>query len=473
MLQIYNTLTRDKGVFKPLKKGEVSIYACGPTVYNMPHIGNYRTFLMTDNIVRTLEYLGYRVKLVMNITDIDDKTIRDSKTAGISLKDFTEKYTAEFFKGLNMLNIKRASAYPKATENVDGMIKLAEKLMERELAYEKNGSVYYRISGFPDYGKLSKIDFDNIIIGASVDVDEYDKDNPRDFALLKASIPEEIERGIYFESPWGKIRPGWHIECSVMAMQSFGPTLDIHTGGVDLIFPHHENEIAQSEGATGKPFVCNWVHGEHLIVEGEKMSKSKGNVFTLPEIVEKFGGEVVRFMFLSVHYRKKLDYSDAFAENAKNNYLRLKETLENLEFSLENAEDNSYQEDESVINALLELDFKFREALEDDFNTPKAITVLRDLSRTVNLYLQSGKNRKVLMKLHYLYRQFSDVLGLFVEVGKKKIPDEVMKLVEERESARKRKEWTTSDALREKIKSFGYTVKDTKEGPNLRKAEES
>ncbi|MGD9775421.1 MAG: cysteine--tRNA ligase, partial [Methanosarcina sp.] len=318
MLQVYNTLTRNKETFKPLKEGEVSIYACGPTVYNMPHIGNYRTFLLADTVVRTLQYLGYKVKLVMNITDIDDKTIRDSKAAGMSLKDFTDKYSAEFFKGLDMLNIKRASAYPRATENVDGMIELAQKLIEKGLAYEKGGSVYYRISGFPDYGKLSKLDFDSIRIGASVDVDEYDKDNPRDFALLKASAPEEIERSIYYESPWGKIRPGWHIECSVMAMNSFGPTLDIHIGGVDLIFPHHENEIAQSEGATGIPFVRHWVHGEHLIVEGEKMSKSKGNVFTLPEIVEMYGGEVVRFMFLSVHYRKKLDYSETFAENAKN-----------------------------------------------------------------------------------------------------------------------------------------------------------
>ena len=217
-----------------------------------------------------------------------------------------------------------------------------------------------------------------------MDVDEYDKDNPRDFALLKASTPEEIERGIYYESPWGKIRPGWHIECSVMAMNSFGPTLDIHTGGVDLIFPHHENEIAQSEGATGKPFVCNWIHGEHLIVEGEKMSKSKGNVFTLPEIVEKYGGEVVRFMFLSVHYRKKLDYSDAFAENAKNNYLRLKETLDNLEFALKGAEDEAYPGDLETLEALPELETQFREALEDDFNTPKALTVFRELSRTAN-----------------------------------------------------------------------------------------
>lgn len=473
MLQVYNTLTRRKEVFKPLKEGEVSIYACGPTVYSMPHIGNYRTFLMTDNIVRTLEYLGYKVKLVMNITDIDDKTIRDSKAAGMSLKDFTDKYTAEFFKGLDMLNIKRALAYPRATENVGGMIELAKKLIDKGLAYEKGGSVYYRISAFPDYGKLSKLDFNKIKVGASVDVDEYDKDNPRDFALLKASTPEEIERGIYYDSPWGKIRPGWHIECSVMAMNCFGPTLDMHLGGVDLIFPHHENEIAQSEGATGKPFACNWIHGEHLIVEGEKMSKSKGNIFTLPEIVEKYGGEVVRFMFLSVHYRKKLDYSDTFAENAKNNYLKLKETLENLEFTLANAEETAYPEDNEVLKAIPELETQFREALEDDFNTPKAITVFKELSRTANKYLESGKNQQVLERLYSLYRQFSNVLGLFSESRKKKIPEEVMKLVDERENARKKKDWAVSDAIRDKIKSLGYIVQDTKEGPNVKKAEES
>jgi cysteinyl-tRNA synthetase len=473
VLQVYNTLTRRKDIFKPLKEGEVSIYACGPTVYNMPHIGNYRSFFMADNIARTLEYLGYRVKLVMNITDIDDKTIRDSKVAGMSLKAFTDKYTAEFFKGLGMLNMKRASGYPRATENVDGMIQLTKRLMDKGLAYEKGGSVYYRISGFPDYGKLSKLNFDNIVIGASVDVDEYEKDNPRDFALLKASTPEEIERGIYYESPWGKIRPGWHIECSVMAMNSFGPTLDMHTGGVDLIFPHHENEIAQSEGATGKPFVCTWVHGEHLIVEGEKMSKSKGNIFTLPEIVEKYGGEIVRFMFLSVHYRKKLDYSDAFAENAKNNYLRLKETLDNLEFALESVEDSSHPGDEDILKILPEIETQFRGALEDDFNTPKALSILKDFSHTVNKYLETGKNKQVLKKLHSTYRQFSDVFGLFAKAGKIEIPKEVMELVKERESARKKKEWSTSDALREKIKSLGYVVKDTKEGPNVKRAEES
>jgi cysteinyl-tRNA synthetase len=391
----------------------------------------------------------------------------------MSLKDFTDKYSAEFFKGLDMLNIKRASAYPRATENVDGMIELAQKLIEKGLAYEKGGSVYYRISGFPDYGKLSKLDFDSIRIGASVDVDEYDKDNPRDFALLKASAPEEIERSIYYESPWGKIRPGWHIECSVMAMNSFGPALDIHIGGVDLIFPHHENEIAQSEGATGIPFVRHWVHGEHLIVEGEKMSKSKGNVFTLPEIVEMYGGEVVRFMFLSVHYRKKLDYSETFAENAKNNYLKLKETLDNLEFALKNVEDEPGPGDLETLKTLPELENRFREALEDDFNTPKAITVFRELSRTANVYLETGKNMQVLEEIHALYKRFSDTFGIFAKAGGEEVPDEVIRLVEEREEARNIKDWKTSDAIREKIKSLGYIVQDTKEGPKIKKSEES
>ncbi|MCK5474526.1 MAG: cysteine--tRNA ligase, partial [Candidatus Aenigmarchaeota archaeon] len=275
--RIFNTLSKKKEIFKPLKANQVSIYACGPTVYNFPHIGNYRSFLMTDNLVRVLEYLGYDVKLVMNLTDIDDKTIRDSKKEGLSLKEFTEKYTKEFFIGLDMLNIKRAKHYPKATECVKSMISLTKKLVDKGMAYEKDGSVYFRISSFKDYGKLSKIDLANIKVGASVDVDEYDKENPQDFALLKKSSPEEIERGICYHSPWGMIRPGWHIECSAMSMKELGETLDIHTGGIDLVFPHHENEIAQSEAFTGKPFVNYWVHGEHLLVNSEKMSKSKGN----------------------------------------------------------------------------------------------------------------------------------------------------------------------------------------------------
>lgn len=469
MLKVYNTLTRKKEIFKPIKDDEVSIYACGPTVYSTPHIGNYRTFLMTDNIVRTLEYLGYKVKLVMNITDIDDKTIRDSKKAGIPLKDFTEIYTKEFFRGLDMLNIKPASIYPKATENVGGMIELTKKLIEKGMAYEKDGSVYFRISSFRDYGKLSKIDPDQIKIGASVDVDEYDKENPRDFVLLKASTDEEIERGIYYESPWGKIRPGWHTECSVMAMKELGNTLDIHIGGIDLIFPHHENEIAQSEGVTGKPFVCYWIHVEHLLVKGEKMSKSKGNVFTLSELIEKYSGEIVRFMFLSVHYRRQLNYTEEFAENAKNNYLKLKETLENLDFALKHSDKDDYPSDKEMLEFLPLMEKDFKEALADDFNTPKAIKVFRELSRSCNKYIETGKNEAVLENILHIYQQFADVLGLFSNIIVENIPEEVMKLVDEREDARQNKDWKKADELRDKVKDLGYILEDSKEGPKVKK----
>lgn len=470
MLNLYNTLKRKKETFRSIKEGAVTIYACGPTVYNMPHIGNYRSFLMTDNLRRVLEYLGYKVSLVMNLTDIDDKTIRDSQIAGMSLKEFTEKYTEEFFRGLDMLNIARASSYPKATENVKDMIDLTKRLVENSMAYEKSGSVYFRISSFKDYGRLSKIDLDNIKVGASVDVDEYEKDNPQDFALLKASTEEEIRRGIYYDSPWGKIRPGWHIECSVMAMNAFGPTLDIHTGGVDLIFPHHENEIAQSVGATGKSFVNYWVHGEHLIVDGKKMSKSKGNYFTLPQIVERYGGDVMRYMFISTHYRKKLDYTDTFAENAKNNYNRLKETLENLQFALKEKDSKPYPLDKETLNTLPKIREKFRDALSDDLDNPKAIKAFHKLAHIANRYLRAGKNREVLKKTLALYHEFADVLGLFSKVKDEKIPEKILRLVEERELARKKKDWQKSDELRERIRELGYIIEDSDDGPKIKRA---
>lgn len=466
--KIFNTITRKKELFVPIKKSKVSIYACGPTVYNFPHIGNYRSFLMTDNLVRVLEYLGYDVKLVMNLTDIDDKTIRDSKKEGMGLKEFTEKYTKEFFSGLDMLNIKRAKYYPKATECVKSMIALTKKLVDKGMAYEKDGSVYFRISSFKDYGKLSKIDLDNIKIGASVDVDEYEKDNPQDFALLKKSTEDEIERGIYYESPWGKIRPGWHIECSVMAMDNLDETIDFHTGGVDLIFPHHENEIAQSEGATGKPFVKYWVHGEHLLVNGEKMSKSKGNFFTLPEIVEKYSEDVVRYMFISTHYRKKLDYTNDFAENAKNNYLKLKETFENLEFALKESGKKEYPEDEKMLEALPGMQKKFKEALADDLNNPEAVKLFHELSYRANKYLAVAKNRKVLEEILALYNEFAGVLGILSK-REEKIPKEILSLAKKREDARKSKEWDSADDFRKKIEEKGYIVEDSDLGFRIKK----
>ena len=297
-LKIYNTLKRKKESFKPINKNKVKIYTCGPTVYAPPHIGNYRSFVVSDLIKRYLEYLGYSIYHVMNITDIDDKTIRASGNEGLSLKKFTDKYTKIFFDEIKKLNMKPADVYPKATDYINDMIKMTKTLIEKGYAYVKSGSVYFNISKFKNYGKLSKINLNEIKIGKTVDIDEYDKDNPRDFALMKASTEKEVERGIYFESEWGKVRPGWHIECSTLSTKFLGDSIDIHTGGVDLIFPHHENEIAQSEAYYNKKVIKYWVHSEHLIINGRKMSKSLGNYLTLEDLLEKYNPNIEKKLIL-------------------------------------------------------------------------------------------------------------------------------------------------------------------------------
>jgi len=464
VLRVFNTLKRKKELFKPIHKGEVRMYTCGPTVYAIPHIGNFRSFFMGDMIRRYLEFIGYKVKYVMNITDIDDKTIRDSKKEGLSIKEFTEKYTKEFFKGLKMLNIKKATHYPRATDYVEDMIKITRTLVKKGFAYPKLGSVYFNISKFKDYGKLSKIDLNNIKVGARVDVDEYEKDNPQDFALMKKSTTQELRRGIYYKTEWGNVRPGWHIECSVLSMKFLGKPFDIHTGGVDLIFPHHENEIAQSEAATGKKFVNYWLHGEHLIVNGQKMSKSLGNYFTLDDIVKRWSPEVVRYMFVSVHYRKKLNYTDKFAENAKRNYEKLKETFDRINFFLKSADTKKTKIDDKFLEKLPKIKKKFIEAMDDDFNTPLALRVFHELSKEINKYLEENKNKNVLKKALKLFKKFSDVFGLKFIEEKKKLSENIEKLIQEREKARKRKDWKRADAIRAELKKKGIILEDTPEG---------
>jgi len=444
------------------------MYTCGPTVYSTPHIGNFRSFFMGDMIRRYLEYIGYRVKYVMNITDIDDKTIRDSKKEGLSLKEFTEKYTKEFFRGLDMLNIKRTTYCPRATEHIQDMIKMTRALVTKGYAYVKLGSVYYDISKFKDYGKLSKVDLSNIKIGATVDLDEYEKDNPQDFALMKKSTTEELRRGIYYKTEWGNIRPGWHIECSVLSMKFLGKTFDIHTGGVDLIFPHHENEIAQSEAYTGKKFVNYWLHGEHLIVDGHKMSKSLGNYFTLEDIVKKLSPEVVRYLFISTHYRKKLNYTDKFAENAKRNYEKLKETFDRINFFLKSADTKKTKLDDKFLKKLPKIKKKFIGAMDDDINTPLALRVFHELSKEINKYLEMGKNKNVLKNALRLFREFSGVFGLKFKEKKEKLTKEIEKLIEEREKARKRKDWKKADSIRSELKKKGIILEDTPEGIKLK-----
>jgi cysteinyl-tRNA synthetase len=467
-VKFFNTLTRKKDVFKSLHKGEVRMYSCGPTVYAPSHIGNMRSFVVSDLIRRYLEFKGLKVKLVMNLTDIDDKTIRDSGKENVSLKEFTEKWTKLFFDSIDNLNIKRASIYPKATEHVEDMLKLVKGLGEKGVAYEKSGSVYYSIAKFKNYGKLARLNLKGMKIGATVDAEEYDKDNPRDFVLLKRSTTEELKRGIFYKTEWGNVRPGWHLECSALSMKYLGETFDIHSGRVDLIFPHHENEIAQSEAYTGKQFVRYWIHNEHLIVNGQKMSKSLGNYITLDELIETFSPEIVRYMFVSVHYRQKLNYTQEFAENARRNYEKLKESFDKLKFALKSAEKKK-ESDEKFLKKLKGLKEKFEEAMDDDLNTPLALSVLHELSKEINKYLEKGKNEKDLKVALKLFQEFSEVFGLKFEVKEEKLTEEIEGLIEKREKARKEGDWKSADRIRDELKEKGFVLEDTPEGVRWKK----
>jgi cysteinyl-tRNA synthetase len=460
MLKVFNTLTRSKEEFHPLKEGKVGMYSCGPTVYDVPHLGNFRSFVMSDNIRRYLEYLGYEVKQVMNITDIDDKTIRGSGEEGVSLAEFTRRYEKSFFDGLRSLNVLPAHEYPRATENVDLMLGIVEDLEAKGFAYEADGSVYFSVSKFRDYGKLSGLDMSKIKIGATVEVDEYDKENPRDFALLKRSTESEVERGIYFESKWGKVRPGWHIECSALSMKHLGPTIDIHTGGVDLVFPHHENEIAQSEAHTGKPFVKYWIHGEHLMVNGEKMSKSLGNYVSLEDALKEHSSEVLRYMFVSTHYRKILDYTPDLARNAASNYERLINAYENLLFALNTADKAEDPRMAEVLAELRQVEGEMRDAMDDDLNNPAAIGVFHKLARALNQYLLGGRSLAVLEAFREVFESFSGIFGL-VFAAPPSLSEEHAQMVRQREAARSSKNWALADEIRSRLRGEGILLEDT------------
>lgn len=466
-IKFFNTLTRKKEAFKSLHGKEVKMYVCGPTVYNVPHIGNYRSFVMADLVKRWLEYRGFAVKQVMNITDIDDKTIRDSGKAGMSLKDFTEQYTKIFFDGIDKLNIKHADIYAKATDHVKEMEKIVKVLIEKGFAYVASDGVYFKISEFKKYGKLSKLSMKGMKPGARVNVDEYAKDSPQDFALMKRSTTEEIKRNIYYETAWGNVRPGWHIECSALSMKYLGETIDIHTGGVDLIFPHHENEIAQSEAYTGKKFVRYWIHGEHLLVNGTKMSKSLGNIIALEDVAKIIGQEAVRYMYVSVHYKKKLDYTEKFAENAKNNYEKLKETFEKLNFAIEHASEKKSKSDSKFLKKMAKMKEEFEKAMDDNLNTPLALKVFHDFSKEANIHMIKG-SKDMLKKSLELFEEFSNVLGLQFR-KEDNVSKEIEELIRKREEARSRGDFTTADNIRHLIKEMGYIIEDTDKGTRWKK----
>lgn len=383
-LRFYNTLSRSLEEFVPIEPGTARVYACGPTVYQLPHIGNYRTFLFNDLLHRYLDWKGFRVKFVMNLTDVDDKTILGASRQGVSLDTFTEPVIRGFFQDLDTLGVRRAHVYPRATRHIDEMIDIIRRLIERGHAYVADGSVYYDISSFPGYGKLSRVELAEVRRGERVAADEYEKSDIRDFALWKAAKEIDREVGAVWSTPWGEGRPGWHIECSAMSMAELGETFDIHTGGEDLAFPHHEDEIAQSEGATGKPFVRYWLHVKHLLVEGEKMSKSKGNVFSLLDLRERgFRPAAIRYLLLSAHYRHELNFTFDGLEDAQAALRRLVDFLERLE--------RTHVADDAPTSSLGDLArtviHAFEEALDDDLNVPNALAALFTFVREANAAL--------------------------------------------------------------------------------------
>ncbi len=465
-VKLFNTLTRKKEIFKPLKGKTVLYYTCGPTVYDYAHIGNFATYVRQDLLKRVLEYFGYEVKHVMNTTDIDDKTINRSKELGWSLKKLTKFYTKEFLKDMKALNIKPPTKLVPATSEIPEMIKVVKALVRKGFAYVREGSVYFSIKKFKDYGKLSKIKLSKLKPGARVDVDEYGKENPADFALWKASTPEEIKRKIYWISPWGKGRPGWHIECSVIAMKYLGKTIDIHSGGVDLIFPHHENEIAQSEAYTGKQFSRFWVHCEHILVNGKKMSKSLGNFYTLRDILNKgYNPLAIRLLFLSGHYRKQLNFTFEALKQAERNL----ESLINFLQRLKKINKKGY--DKTISESLEKMKEKFLKALADDLNTPEAFAVLFDFVHAVNKLIDENKiPKKNAREIIEAMLDLDKVLGLNLKKALIfRIPEKIKKLLEEREKLRKEKRYKEADAIREKIRAMGYEVEDTPHGPKVRK----
>lgn len=468
-MRFYDTLSRRKKPFEPLEPGKVRMYLCGPTVYSDPHIGNFRSFLVGDIIRRWLEYRGYQVFYVMNITDIDDKTIRDSGKEGISLREFTERYTRSFLRGLDILNIRRATVYPRATEHVPEMIEFIEKLIEKELAYVTSDGVYYNISKFPGYGKISGIDLSAVKTTERMLRDEYDKEKPSDFALWKRSTDEEINRGIYFESPWGRGRPGWHIECSVMSRKYLGDTLDIHAGGEDLIFPHHENEIAQSEGLTGKEFVRYWIHIGYLMIRGRKMSKSLGNYIPFDEVISKYSPDALRYFYISTHYRKQIDYTEEAMMSAENAIKRLRNTLEIVEETFHSSSENLDYTDreEKFLKEIIKQKKMFEESMDDDLDTPKALMSLHSISKIINEYVLTIPNKGVLYKAYSIYRSLLDVLGL-MEKRKPKVDilnDNLIELIIKiRDILRGKRLYDISDLIREQLNEIGILLIDRPEG---------
>ena len=470
-MNVYNSLTRRVEELKPLVENTVRLYTCGPTVYNFAHIGNFRAYAFEDILRRVVQFNGMKIRQVMNLTDVDDKTIRGANAAGVALTDYTKTYKDAFFADLKKLNIQPAEVYPAATDHIPEMIALVQKLMDKGVAYQsEDGSVYFKVREFPGYGKLAHIDFDNQRTGLRCAADEYDKENVGDFALWKAWEPSDGPVG--WDSPWGRGRPGWHIECSAMSMKYLGETFDLHTGGIDNLFPHHENEIAQAEAATGKEFVKTWMHCAHLRVNGEKMSKSAGNFFTLRDLIEKgYTGREIRYVLINAHYRTGLNFAFSALEDARKALEKIDRCVEELE-KLKGADAQDGAAPEWAQKCLAE----FTDAVNDDLNLPRAFAALFDLVRQTNAQIAEIKqsNNQTIKQLNVLpvFRRMDEVLGvIFFENEKKavEVPDEIKAMLDARAEARKAKNWAESDRLRDAIAAAGWTVKDSKDGQSVEK----
>lgn len=464
-ITFYNSLTREKEIFKPLNDKKVAMYSCGPTVYNYAHIGNFRAYIFSDLVRRVLEDFGYEVRLVMNLTDVDDKTIKNSKENNISLNEYTKKYKDAFFEDIKTLKIKPADIYPSATEHIKEMIEIIELLKENGHTYEADGSTYFKISTFNKYGELANLDKQELLEGASgrVSTDEYDKENASDFVLWKAYAKEDGD--VYWDSPFGKGRPGWHIECSAMSSKYLGKHFDIHTGGIDNKFPHHENEIAQNEAAFKEKFVNYWLHCEHLIVDGEKMSKSKGNFYTLRDLLDKgLSPEAIRYSLMSAHYRKQLNFTIEGINQSQSAIDRVNDLIFRLK-DIDSSNDN--ETNKKIFNEIEEANEKFSESIYNDLNVSEALGIFFTLIKNINTSFNSI-NIETRDRMIKFIERVNNIINCFNLENENKLSDTdeetINKLIEERVEAKKEKNYSKADEIRNKLLSMGIEIMDTPQG---------
>ena len=472
-MKVYNTLTRKKEEFVPLEDNKVKMYVCGPTVYNLIHIGNARPMICFDTVRRYLEYKGYDVNYVSNFTDVDDKIIKKANEEGVSAEEISTRYIAECKKDMAGMNIKPATTHPLATQEIPGMIDMIQTLIDKGYAYEKNGTVYYRTRKFEGYGKLSKKNIDELEAGHRDDAHqlkvsgEDEKEDPLDFVLWKPKKEGEP----YWESPWSEGRPGWHIECSVMSKKYLSDEIDIHAGGEDLIFPHHENEIAQSEAANGVPFSKYWMHNAFLNIDNKKMSKSMGNFFTVREISEEYDLQVLRFFMLNAHYRNPINFSRELMESAKNSLDRIITSVDNLKHLIANGKQGDMTEEEKgLLDKTKEFYYKFDNAMDDDFNTADAISAVFELVKYVNSNSSSDNTTAYLTTLKEKITTLTDVLGLIVDKKEEMLDSEIDELIAKRQQARKDKNFALADQIRDELLSKGIILEDTREGVRWKRA---